>query len=320
MKCGREPGGKNLGKYDVCPAAIDATFNGFNSGVNAGRICWLVAGTFCMEKAQGSFAKKQVSCKNCDFYIKIHAEESATDFREGTKNIFALTHIGLVRESNEDRYLIKTLIDGSVLVAVADGLGGEVAGDYAAEIMRGKLAGIECLSIGDEPQQLLGLAKKTDLAIRDIIEKDPGLEGMGTTLVCALLREKLAYWVHVGDSRLYTLRNRKLIQITEDQTLSRFLVEEGEITPEQVPTHYSKNILDQCIGCGYCEPETGSLELNDDDLLILSTDGLHKTLTVDKMNCILSSNTDIATKARTLVKAALDHGSRDNITVVIAGV
>lgn len=318
MECGREPGGKNTRKHSICPAAADTTFNNFNQGINAGRLCWLVAGTFCGGKVQGTFAEKHVSCKQCNFYQRVHAEEGDTIQSIDNMNIFAATHIGRVRKANEDRYLIKRLNDGSILLAVADGLGGEAAGDYAAEIVRSKLAGINQVPRGEEEQELEALVKAADLAVYSEAKRDPDIEGMGTTLVCVLLRDILAYWVHVGDSRLYVLHDEQLIKITEDQTFARFLVEEGEISPEQVPTHYSRHVLDQTVGCSICEPETGRLEFKGNDLLILTTDGLHKKIATETMISLLKAETDLETKAKSLVEAALDSGGKDNITIVIA--
>jgi len=318
MKCGREPGGQKACELGICPAAIDASFDGLNLGKNAGRTCWLVAGTFCNEEAQGAFVKKQKSCKDCTFYRQVHAEEEMADLKIGTINIVALTHTGLVLKSNEDRYFIKKLADDSILLAVADGLGGEVAGDYAAEIMISRLAGINRIDSGNEIEKLALLSREADLAIADIKEEDPNLEGMGTTLVCVLLRNGVAYWSHVGDSRLYLLRDKQLLQITEDQTLARFLLKEGEITSEQVLTHYSRHVMDQCIGCGYCEPETGQFSVREKDLLILATDGAHQKVTTETLLSFLSGKTDIETKARSLVDAALEAGGKDNITLVVA--
>ncbi|MBW1867428.1 MAG: hypothetical protein JRI38_06770, partial [Deltaproteobacteria bacterium] len=84
----------------TCPAATDSTFDGFNLGEKAGRTCWLVAGTFCNEEAQGTFVKKQRSCKDCSFYRQVHAEEGMTDLNIDAADIVALTHIGLVCTSN----------------------------------------------------------------------------------------------------------------------------------------------------------------------------------------------------------------------------
>jgi len=251
-------------------------------------------------------------------YKKIHAQEGITDLTMGTHNFFGITHIGLVRKSNEDRYLIKKLKDKSVLIAVADGLGGEVAGDYAAEILRGKLAGLNHISRNNEQPELDQLARAIDRTIYTEGRENHALEGMGSTLVGVLLRDRMAHWVHVGDSRLYLLRNGTLTQVTEDQTLARFLLEEGEITAEQLPTHYSRHVMDQCVGCGYAEPETGRLEFLAGDLLVLSTDGLHGEIPENTLNSILNTNTNLEIKARALVKAALDAGGKDNITVVMA--
>ena len=138
------------------------------------------------------------------------------------------------------------------------------------------------------------------------------------TLVGVVLRDGNAFWVHVGDSRLYILRNGVLTQVTKDQTLARFLLEEGEITAEQVPTHYSRNVMDQYIGCGFVEPEMGSLKLKARDLLVLTTDGLHKQIGESTFKSIISAGDDLENLARTLVNAALDAGGGDNITVVMA--
>lgn len=141
---------------------------------------------------------------------------------------------------------------------------------------------------------------------------------MGSTLTGVLLRNDVAHWVHVGDSRLYILRSEILTQVTQDQTLARFLQKEGEITEQQLSTHYSRHVMDQYVGCGYSEPETGSLKVQAGDLLALSTDGLHKHISMDGFNSILNRNDDLETKTRALVKEALDTGGNDNITVVMA--
>ena len=236
----------------------------------------------------------------------------------GNHKFFGITHIGFVRKSNEDRYLIKKLKDKSVLIAVADGLGGEVAGDYAAEIIRDKLAGLDSISRNNVQLELDLLTRVIDRTIYTKGQENIALEGMGSTLVCILLRDRIAHWVHVGDSRLYLFRNGILTQITEDQTLARFLLEEGEITAEQLPTHYSRHVMDQCVGCGYVEPETGRLEFLAGDMLMLSTDGLHRDITDNTIDTILNMDRNLEIKAKALVKAALDAGGKDNITVVLA--
>jgi serine/threonine protein phosphatase PrpC len=315
-KCKREQGGINSDRLGVCPAEIDPAFDGFNLGIKSGRTCWLVAGTFCDGKAQGTYAKKQASCKSCDFYKKVHDEEGVANLTSEFIDLFAISQIGLVKDSNEDRYFISRLVDGSILMAVADGLGGHVSGDYAAEITIAKLASIRLIEQGMEEQQLCNIAKNIDLIINKEIEKDPAIEVMGTTLTCVLLRDGVAYWVHVGDSRFYLLRDRELIRQTEDQTLARFLLAEGEITEEEAPYHYSRHIMDQSLGCSYCEPETGRHEIKNRDLLILASDGLYKEIEDFQINFLLNIRPDLETCIRSLVIAALHAGGNDNITIV----
>jgi len=229
-----------------------------------------------------------------------------------------ISHIGLVNKINEDRYVIKKFEDSSVLLAVADGLGGEVSGGVAAEMIRETLEGLKCLPGIDAQQELDHLARSMDRSIHDKAEVDDNLEGMGSTLVCVLLRDRNAYWVHIGDSRLYILRKGFLTQVTVDQTLARFLLEEGEITPEQLPSHYSRHVMDQYVGCGYAEPETGCLEYFVGDILMLATDGLYRHLTDDSIHTILNRDTTPEIKSKALLKAALEAGGKDNITVIIA--
>jgi len=137
-------------------------------------------------------------------------------------NIYAQTHIGLVRKTNEDRYLIKKFLDGSMLLAVADGLGGDVSGGLAADIIKEKLNQISRVEMGNEQEHLSRVAQKLDSVISIHAEKGEKFNGMGSTLICILVRNDQIYWVHIGDSRLYHFHNNQLNQITKDQTLARF--------------------------------------------------------------------------------------------------
>ncbi len=226
---------------------------------------------------------------------------------------FALTHTGLKKKRNEDRYLVKEFTDGSILLAVADGMGGEAAGDYAAEIMIARFAGI-----GDMDLQLSDLVKEADQIIWDEVDINPDLQGMGTTVTVTHLKDSSAHWAHVGDSRLYMLREQKLIQITKDQNVAQFLVDEGELSVEEARKHPLQNLLDQCVGCGECKPETGKFKINGGDLVILSSDGLHGAVSAETIISFMIGEKDIAAKVRSLVQAALDTGGKDNITMVVA--
>lgn len=230
----------------------------------------------------------------------------------------AQSHVGLVRPTNQDRFCLRQMKDGSTLLAVADGLGGVPAGDIAADIVLNTLLQTELLTNGTDQNQLVDLALRLDHMVADATGSGPDLGGMGSTLTLVWQRHERACWVQVGDSRLYLLRNRKLRQLTQDQTLARFLVAEGEITPEQVGEHYSKEVLDQYLGCGHCEPEAHHIHLMEGDILLLSSDGLHRLVAVEPLEAFLNARNAVTEKARSLIQAALDAGGIDNITAVVA--
>ncbi len=235
---------------------------------------------------------------------------------EDTKAV-SISQKGVTRSENQDRSLIKTIPGDAVVAAVADGIGGEPAGDVAAEMTIASFEKIQKIRHGSELDVLKNLLKEADRQILKASEQNPSFEDMGTTLTAVVVKGKIAYWAHVGDSRLYLLRKKRLEQITQDQTFARFLLDEGEITQEQVATHYSRHILDQCVGHGECEPETGSVSLRKDDLLLLSTDGLHKVLDSKNIERILSSDTAMEAKTSTLVKKAIETRGNDDITLIL---
>ncbi len=318
MKCGRGPENSSKKACHTCPATNSSTLDGLNDGEKAGRACWLIAGTFCSNNISGTFAEKIESCRDCDFYRHVNKNSGQTRLRIDNIDIFGLTHIGLLKDTNEDRYLIRQMEDKSLLLSVADGLGGDVSSDFAAEIVKGTLVGLQKLNVGDEISQLKKLVLDLDTLINQKAQAQPDLEGMATTLVCAILKKDHFHWINVGDSRLYLLRNNKLIQLSEDQTLANFLIEEGELAPEKAKDHYSYDIIDQCIGYGECAPQTGTFKVEKNDLLVLSTDGLHKMVPQKKVSSILEKSTSIETKAKALTQAALDFGGKDNISIVLA--
>ncbi len=318
MKCGRSPENQKRTQCKKCPATMETSFNGMNEGLNAGRSCWLVAGTFCDGETSGTFAEKIKTCKDCEFYKDVHTNADQTSLGIKNIDIVAATHIGHVKLSNEDRYLIRSMDDKALLLAVADGLGGDVSSDVAAEIAKGKLAGLKYLNKGKETEELDTFTRTLDLIIHKKAQTHSSLTYMATTLACTVLKSDMIHWVNAGDSRFYILRGSQLIQVTKDHTLARVLVEEGSLKAEEADGHYSSKILDQCLGYGMCEPETGSIRVKKNDLLMLSTDGLHKMVTKNVILKILRKSTNLEEKIKALMSAALISGGKDNITVVLA--
>jgi protein phosphatase len=228
---------------------------------------------------------------------------------------FAITHTGLVREDNEDRYLSVELDGGSVLLAVADGMGGEAGGGLAAQIAK------DCLEDFDphspEPEvHLLSLMQKAHEEILRQINDSPSYQGMGTTLTAAFATENRVHWAHIGDSRLYLFSGAELRQVTGDHTIPALLLRDGEITEAEAAMHPMRNILLRCIGSKHLEVDTGSFDLTEGDLLLLSTDGLHDEVPGDTIVSILSSEAGLEKRLEILVQQALEAGGRDNITIV----
>ena len=230
-------------------------------------------------------------------------------------NLFGLSDVGKTREQNDDRFLIKELNGVSTLLAVADGLGGQPFGYLAAEIALDVLNGFHP-DQNNIINQLQQLVKKADKAVVKASKKSPDYEYMGTTLTAAVVIQSKIFWAHVGDSRIYHIQNHKISQITIDQTMAQYLIEEGEITPEQAINHPMQSLLDQCLGCGSCEAETGFFSISPGDIVLLCSDGLFNGIKQDTLCDLLRSDGSIKDRIELLVKTALEKDGKDNITAV----
>ena len=233
---------------------------------------------------------------------------------------FAMKHRGLVKEDNQDLFFVKEFDDGSILLAVADGLGGMVEGKRAAEMAKESLNNFnpECQAV---ETHLTELMQEANRRIMEMVEKEPDLEGMGTTLTAACVRNGTARWAHVGDSRLYLFRGDELRQITEDDTMAGFLFSEGELTKEEARIHPGNKLVFQCIGgSGEFEADTGNFKVQAGDLLLFSTDGLHDEVPEEEIVSTLMSDKDLKEKLGDLFSAAFAAGGKDNIAVVIVEV
>jgi protein phosphatase len=233
---------------------------------------------------------------------------------------FAIKHRGLVKEDNQDLFFVKEFDDGCILMAVADGLGGMVGGKRAAETAKECLYNFnpECQAVETHIEELMQEANRR---IMETVGKEPDLEGMGTTMTAACVRNETVCWAHVGDSRLYLFRGDELRQITEDDTMAGFLFSEGELTKEEARIHPGNKLVFQCIGgSGEFEADTGNFKVQAGDLLLFSTDGLHDEVPEEEIVSTLRSDKDLEEKMDALLSAALAAGGKDNIAVVIVEV
>jgi protein phosphatase len=143
---------------------------------------------------------------------------------------------------------------------------------------------------------------------------------MGTTITAVFLSVPTAYWVHVGDTRIYLFHKGVLTQITDDHTVPGMLVKKGNITKEQAWGHPHSNILVKCAGCHPCEPDTGVFAIEPDDLIMISSDGLHDLIPDHQIAAVLSAQTSLREKLDELLSMCLQAGGRDNITALLAGI
>jgi serine/threonine protein phosphatase PrpC len=227
----------------------------------------------------------------------------------------AVTHVGLTKRINQDRFLIKEFSGDSVLIAVADGAGGTPAGEEAAGAVIERLNDFQPDSPAPE-EYLVRLMQEADQKIFGVVEREPDLKGMGTTLTAAFVRGETVFWAHVGDSRLYLFRGGELTQITEDDTMAGFLLTEGEITREEARVHPGRNFLFDFIGSGGFEEETGSFTVRKDDLLLLTTDGLHDRVPEEALVSILRSSSELDKKLDDIVSTTLKATGKDDLTVI----
>ena len=212
-------------------------------------------------------------------------------------------------------------MDGSkedpVVIAVADGMGGAVAGEVASRIA------IEAAMSAD-PASDLSPAERLRIgnqAVVAAVENDYTLSGMGTTLTLGLfLPEGTARIAHIGDSRLYLFRDNELRQVTRDHTLVADLVALGQITPEQAETHPRRNLVTRVIGTPDINVDEFELELAAGDRIVLCSDGLNSMLRDNEIAEKLRNASSPSDAAWSLVEAANAAGGSDNTTVAVVDV
>jgi serine/threonine protein phosphatase PrpC len=231
-------------------------------------------------------------------------------------NAFALSRKGSGRDMNQDRFIVETAGRDQIIAAIADGMGGETGGKIAANMA---VEGISTFykTGADAATSLAAAIKKIDRTQYNYSRRTPGFEKMGTTLTCLVIKPYRAHFAHVGDTRLYLFRDHSLCQITKDHTLVENMVLRGEVTRKQKKGHYLGHVLSQCVGRGRCEPQTGSFDLFHDDLLVLSSDGIHKVLEKPALELVLNSNDTLPEKAGALVYEADRSFGTDDMTVVL---
>ncbi|MGI8333552.1 Stp1/IreP family PP2C-type Ser/Thr phosphatase [Actinomadura scrupuli] len=229
----------------------------------------------------------------------------------------ARSDVGMLREGNED-----SAYAGARLLVVADGMGGHVGGEIASA------AAVETLRKLDTEvpaQELLAAleraVKEANDKLHNIVEGEPSLQGMGTTLTAMLWSGSHVALVHIGDSRAYLLRNGELFQITHDHTLVQSLVDEGRITLDEAASHPQRSLLLRALdGRGEVDPDLALREAHVGDRYLLCSDGLSGVVSAETIHQVLSTQSEPIGAIKQLIDLANRGGGPDNITCVVADV
>ena len=264
----------------------------------------------------------------------------------------AVSHTGLVRENNQDSYLVMkfgrslenlmTNLDGNLFesnyfmsgygLLVADGMGGMAGGDVASRLTLSKLIEL----IVDTSDWTLALQREKDVTtvlermterflqidetLRKEADRDQSLQGMGTTLTVAGALGSDLIIGHVGDSRAYLLHENNLTQLTTDHTLAQALIDAGVVNPDDPASRSMRHVLTAAVGSlgEQIDPQVQRFKLHGGDKLLLCSDGLTETVDDATIAAVLQEAKTAQTACQNLVDLALAGGGTDNITVVLA--
>lgn len=239
--------------------------------------------------------------------------------------IIAKTDIGKMRSSNQDSYAAGEFRNGVAWVVVCDGMGGNAGGNVASSTAvkyiseRITSSYRENMSSSSIKNLLVTAITNANYEIFDMAEANPELQGMGTTVVAAVITDTSLYVAHAGDSRAYIVSAHELIQVTRDHSVVQNMVEKGEITEDEAVHHPQKNLITRALGVDenlkidFTEEDTRA-----DDMFLICTDGLTNFVSDEEIFRIVreESNGDPVTN---LVNMANSNGGGDNITAVFVG-
>ena len=227
-----------------------------------------------------------------------------------------LSDIGLCRPNNEDVWVAMPDIG---FFALADGMGGHLAGEVAAKEAIDHLSNsVKTIPEGDPLERMLELKKAIEKAnswVYQLGKEEDALNGMGTTLCCLMWLENVIIYAHVGDSRIYRLRNQKLELLTQDHSLfARWLKLSKN---SKTPFRY-KNVITRAIGTApRANPEVAISRCLSGDLYFLCSDGLSDVLSLEEIEKILNLSPNLEKASKRLIDRAKIKGSSDNITILM---
>ena len=239
-----------------------------------------------------------------------------------------LSDIGRKRKIDEDAIMAAKVSanansESSVchILAVADGMGGHAKGEEASKIALNAISRTAISRIHDGVPLTNLLEEGIKNANSDIlehIEKNPQSQGMGTTAVCAIVKDDKVHLANIGDSRAYVISADEIRRVTKDHSYVQMLIDEGKITEKQAQNHPKKNIITQAIGAGpTAEPDMMQLKLAKDEHLLLCCDGVMAHLSDDDIQNSVIKHADPQEACQSIIDTANERGGTDNISVVL---
>jgi PPM family protein phosphatase len=261
--------------------------------------------------------------------VKSAAEIEGMDLNDALE-VVRLSDIGLQRDRNED-VVASDLITG--LVLLADGMGGYKAGDVASEIAALSITAevAEAMQplhgkrsvIGPSYGQILSKAvNNANKVIYQLSGQSESCAGMGTTLIAGIFADDRLMVGHVGDSRLYRLREGKMSQLTQDHSYVQEMVNAGELTEAQARLSANKHLVTRALGVDVVvELELHEHEVHPQDIYLFCSDGLTDAVGDEEIqHILLNSSENLKAGAHALVRIANNYGGTDNISVILVGV
>ena len=235
--------------------------------------------------------------------------------------ISLVTDIGQKRSNNQDFINKFDNKQGITLVILADGMGGHRAGNIASEMTVTDLGrewvNTDYTELSQIRDWFLVSLENENKKVYELGQTDE-FKGMGTTVEALAIVDNNVIYAHVGDSRIGLLRHGEYQLLTSDHSLVNELVKAGQLTEEEAANHPQKNIITQSIGqANPVEPDLGVQMLEENDYLIINSDGLTNMITNDEIVEILNQDKNLDEKNKELVSLANDRGGLDNITIAL---
>ena len=233
------------------------------------------------------------------------------------------TDIGNIRENNEDVLYTSISPIGGLpnLFLVADGMGGHKAGEVASQnAMKFFLEYINNTPCNDGEllDYMAGAVSYANNSVYMMSLTDPAYFGMGTTLSACVVADGKAFIAHIGDSRIYLINNKKLLQLTNDHTFVSEMVRAGQFSKEEAERHPSKNALTRALGVEQnVSADAPIAVVAPGDMLLLCSDGLSNMVPEKEITEILISDRDVEAKSEALIECAKRNGGVDNITAIV---